>query len=212
MLAGSRYSLVRESIRDAKRNDSWAPRSDSPRILAVMGGTDPTGMIVEVARALAQTERQFTATLICAPPWRANVDRLISGCSNIHVVEPTNDLPALLEQADLAISAAGTSSWELCTMGIPSVLIEVVDNQTASLTKLVDRGLVWGVSPSTIGLENVSHEIRDNVERLIDDGDLRRSMSEHCVADFDGGGASRVVEEMERVHGGHPVRGLGSNP
>ena len=210
MLAGSRYSLVRESIRYAKRNDPWALKSDSPQILAVMGGSDPTGMIVEVARALALTERQFTATLICAPPWRADVDRLISGYSNIHVVEPTNDLPALLVQADIAISAAGTSSWELCTMGIPSVLVEVVDNQTESLTKMLNRGLVLGVMPSTTGLENVSHEIRDTVERLIDDVGLRRSLSEHCLADFDGGGASRVVEEMERVHRGHPVRGLGS--
>jgi spore coat polysaccharide biosynthesis predicted glycosyltransferase SpsG len=204
ILAGSRYALVRESIRDAKRNDPWALRSDSPQILAVMGGSDPTGMIVEVARALAQTEYQFTATLICTPLWRTDVDRLISGYSNINILEPTKDLPALLGQADLAISAAGTSSWELCTMGIPSVLIEVVDNQTEPLTKMVSGGLVLGVVPSTTGLENISHEIRVTVERLIDDVDLRRSLSDHCLANFDGGGASRVVAEMERVHRGQP--------
>jgi len=211
LLAGSRFALVRQPIINVKRHVPWLLTNHAPRVLGVMGGSDPTGMIVEVARAVATTTRPMAATLICAPQWQATVDEYLSGHDGVRVIEPTSELHVLLANTDIAISAAGTSSWELCTLGLPSILIEVVENQTESLAAMTEKELVIGISSASHGREGTSDAIKLNLERLIDDENLRRSLSEHCVTAFDGLGASRVVAEMERVYGGESVRGLGSS-
>jgi UDP-2,4-diacetamido-2,4,6-trideoxy-beta-L-altropyranose hydrolase len=205
ILAGSKFALVRRAIRNVKRDDPWKLSTETPRVLAVLGGSDPTGMIVDVARALSAVSHDFSATLVCAPAWRAEVNDIIGNKPNFTIIEPTDELPALLAHTDIAISAAGTSSWELCTLAIPSILIEVVDNQTEGLREMTARGLVIGLSPTTLGRDAISLEITRQVDRLIDDEDARRALSQTCSKDFDGHGAGRVVEAMARFSGGLPA-------
>jgi spore coat polysaccharide biosynthesis predicted glycosyltransferase SpsG len=205
MLAGSEFALVRRAIRDVKRVDPWKFSTGTPRVLAVLGGSDPTGMIVDVARALSTVTGNLTATLVCAPAWRAEVNDIVRDKPNFTIIEPTDELPALLAHTDITISAAGTSSWELCTLAIPSILIEVVDNQTEGLREMTARGLVVGLSPTTLGREAIAPEITRQVDRLIDDEAVRRALSTTCTKDFDGQGAARVVEAMARFSGALPA-------
>jgi spore coat polysaccharide biosynthesis predicted glycosyltransferase SpsG len=53
MLAGSEFALVRRAIRDVKRVDPWKFSTGTPRVLAVLGGSDPTGMIVDVVEEVS---------------------------------------------------------------------------------------------------------------------------------------------------------------
>jgi UDP-2,4-diacetamido-2,4,6-trideoxy-beta-L-altropyranose hydrolase len=205
MLAGSDFALVRRAIRDVKRVDPWKFSTGTPRVLAVLGGSDPTGMIVDVARALCAVARDLTATLVCAPAWRAEVNDIVGDKPNFTVVEPTDELPKLLARTDIAISAAGTSSWELCTLAIPSILIEVVDNQTEGLREMTSRGLVVGLSPATLGRDAIAPEITRQVDRLIDGEDARRALSNTCAKNFDGKGSVRVVEAMAGFPSGLPA-------
>lgn len=198
MLAGSRYALIRRAIRDVRRESPWVISGETPSILGFMGGTDPTGMIVRVAQAIAATSVRLTGVIICAPAWRESVEELLAGHLDISVIAPTNDLPALLASTDIAISAAGTSSWELCTLGIPSILVEVVDNQTESLREMSKRGLVVGLSPSEFPGENLARAIAQNLERLAVDRGARHSLASACATTFDGKGAVRIVSAMER--------------
>lgn len=196
MIAGTRFALIRRAIRDVRRAEPWVPLSDPPRILAFMGGSDPTGMIVRVAEAIAQTESALQGTIICAPAWREQVDALLASKPAIKVIAPTRELPALLETTDIAISAAGTSSWELCTLGIPSILIEVVDNQTQSLREMTARGLVIGLSPSEYPGAAIAGELARSVDELAQDSHRRQALSQTCLESFDGLGAQRVVKAM----------------
>jgi spore coat polysaccharide biosynthesis predicted glycosyltransferase SpsG len=205
LLAGSEFALVRRAIRDAKRANPWNFLSESPRVLAVLGGSDPTGMIVDVARALCAVTHDMSATLVCAPPWRSQVDDIVGDNQNFTVIEPTDELPKLLANTDIAISAAGTSSWELCTLAIPSILIEVVDNQTEGLREMTSRGLVVGLSPARLGRDAIAPEITRQVERLIDDEEARRVLSNTCAENFDGKGPARVVEAMAGFPSGLPT-------
>jgi UDP-2,4-diacetamido-2,4,6-trideoxy-beta-L-altropyranose hydrolase len=196
LLAGSRFALIRQSIVDARRPQPWKFLADSPHIVAVMGGSDPTGTIVPVTRALRGLNSNFRATIVCASNWRSEVDGLVAGCDNFMVTEPTSELPALLATCDVAVSAAGTSSWEFCTLGIPSVLIDVVDNQAMGLSELSSRGLAEAVSPGHRPTDEFVEALHMAVGGLLSDEKKRRAMSERCLESFDGRGALRVVEAM----------------
>ena len=207
ILAGSRYALIRRAIRSVRRAQPWVAESQPPTILGFMGGTDPTGMIVRVAQAIADTSSPLQSVLICAPTWREQVESLLAGKPEVRIIAPTNDLPALLASTDIAISAAGTSSWELCTLGIPSILIEVVDNQTESLREMTKRGLVIGLSPSSFAGDEMTAAITHHLEDLVGNERLRQSLSHACSAIFDGRGAQRVVESMTRVSADSNLQG-----
>jgi spore coat polysaccharide biosynthesis predicted glycosyltransferase SpsG len=115
----------------------------------------------------------------------------------IDVIAPTNDLPRLLGEADAVVSACGTSAWELCTLGIPSLLIAVADNQRRSLADVQSIGVALGIDAIKSASEH-RDEIGESMSRLISEQSLRRALTGRCGELFDGAGKVRVVEAMER--------------
>ncbi len=197
LLAGSEFALIRHAVLREKRQQPWIPRGLTPHIVAFMGGSDPTGAIVPVAGAFAMMEGDLTASVIADPRWRADVEEKLRGIPGIELLEPTAELPRLLRRADIAVSAAGTSAWELCSLGIPSLLISVVENQRESLTRLETRGLVLGLDLSQGGRESAEARIVERVTRLLSSESEREKLSLDCTGTYDGRGKERVVSAME---------------
>lgn len=164
-------------------------------------------MIVRVAHALAAMPVSTPGVVICTPAWQNDVHFLLARHTLIDVIDPTTELPALLAKTDVAISAAGTSSWELCTLGIPSILIEVVDNQTESLREMTKRHLVIGLSPADFSGNGMTEALTAQLRTLSTDEATRKRLSETCTQLFDGNGAQRVVEAMVDVADGHQSHG-----
>ena len=53
----------------------------------------------------------------------------------INVLTDVTDMAALMIEADLAFGGCGTTSWERCTLGLPSIVIGLAENQNDILTK-----------------------------------------------------------------------------
>jgi len=196
VIAGSKFALVRRAIREARRHEPWKFTDQPPHVLAVMGGSDPGGLIVEVAHALSNVKLKMTVTLVCAPAWRDRVDAIVSGLPGFTVIDPTNDLPQWLTHTHVVISAAGTSSWEICTLGLPAILLGVVDNQSESLRRMVGRGFVEGIDLHNMSRPGLINDMTSRIEQLILNESRRHELSEACTAEFDGHGAQRVVTKM----------------
>jgi spore coat polysaccharide biosynthesis predicted glycosyltransferase SpsG len=98
--------------------------------------------------------------------------------------------------ADVVISAAGTSAWDICTLGVPAVLVAVVDNQRKSMRQAISGGLALGLDIVAGGPETLA-EVAQLLGRLLDEVALRRSLSVASRLAFDGNGASRVVTAVE---------------
>ncbi len=191
-LAGSSFALVRSAILDARRDEPWRVRGARTRVLCFMGGSDPTAASVGVARSLAGQKLLLT---IIAPETEHDELRSIAQGEEWRILAPTPKLPSLFAEADIVISAAGTSAWDLCTLGIPSVLIAVVENQQPSLCAAVEHGLALGLD--VVDDRSLLAGVRDEVHRLISDESLRHELSGAARRAFDGNGAARVAERME---------------
>lgn len=196
LLAGNMYCLVRDSVLD-ELNKERRPKNSIPHIVAVMGGSDPTGAIVEIAKALSKVEVPFSADVISNESWFEQVEQNLKEKAGVRILRPTPELPQLLGAADISISAAGTSAWELCTLGTPSILISVVDNQSASLKQLMKEELILGIDAAEDKREILSQQVFENVMNLLENLDLQVKLSESSRAKFDGHGKYRVVEAME---------------
>jgi len=220
LLRGSRYMPVRQRVIDARRQvvelaPAAAPEAGAPArsVLVVMGGTDPVGLAPAAVDLLAGTGLALEVTVIAAGEnaRRARAAAQDSALS-LTVLEPVDDLAALMSCQDLVISAAGTSVWELCCIGVPAAAVCAVDNQRAGYARVVAAGAAIGLGGADLGTDG---EARERAVGLLTgalaDAQVRAGLVAAGRRIVDGLGAWRVVqlwEQAGRLPGGPcPVAG-----
>lgn len=192
VLAGPRFALIRSEIL-VERQIPRPPLRTPPRVVCFMGGTDPTGAIVDVV-ARAMQVRQDVELVVIAPQKSHDEIRAMAP-PRLDLRDPSPDLPLLLGTADVVVSAAGTSAWDVCTLAIPAVLIGVVDNQSGSLAEVRGEGLALGID---LYMGESIARLTEVLDELLSDEILRTDLSARCSAVFDGEGTVRVAEAMEQ--------------
>lgn len=196
VLAGSRYALVRAEIVENRRTS--VPRlNGSPKIVAFMGGSDPTGAMPHVAAGLANLPAAVQLDLIVGETSFRATAAALEGRVGSRLIPPTPDLPRLLAEATIIVSASGTSAWDVCTLGVPSVFIAVVENQLPGLQALTDHGVGLGVDATSN--RSIAESVMAETRRLLEDDALREQLFRGCAMHFDGRGAERVAAELEAM-------------
>ncbi|MFP4063115.1 MAG: hypothetical protein ACLFS2_10015 [Halochromatium sp.] len=96
--------------------------------------------------------------------------------------------------ADLAIGAGGTTTWERCCLGLPSLVVSIAENQRPACETLAAAGVI----------DYLGHQERVTTEHLhrailgiIDQGEHRRRLARASADRVDGQGAQRVIEAMQ---------------
>ncbi|RIV39798.1 PseG/SpsG family protein [Micromonospora radicis] len=201
LLTGSTYALLRDSVL-AARPVAPRPATDLPRpsVLAFFGGTDAADAAPLLTGVLLSTGRPMELTVVAG---RADSVERIAALArgpgqSLRTVPPTGALPALIATADLVVSAAGTSTWELCCLGAPAALVCVVDNQRESYRRVVDAGLVAGLGElSALAADPAARTAAAGVlAPLLTDGTRRAALSVRARAVVDGRGRARVVDAV----------------
>jgi UDP-2,4-diacetamido-2,4,6-trideoxy-beta-L-altropyranose hydrolase len=207
VLAGSRFALLRREFRanaiaGRAATQTWpdkAKRSPPGHVVITMGGSDPpnaTGRILEILSGFGDRRLHITVILGPANTHRASLEPVLETLRRKHEVEllvDPPDLVAALARADLAISAASTSCWELASLGIPLAIVVLADNQLAGAEALAQRG--------TAVLLGWHHELSaaavlQQLRVLFEQPELLRRLSDAARSLIDGRGAGRVAERM----------------
>jgi spore coat polysaccharide biosynthesis predicted glycosyltransferase SpsG len=192
VLAGSRYALVRDAILRHRINSGWDIPGRDSHVVAIMGGTDPACAMTSVAASIAATLPHLRFTAITTSAQVSEVEAAVAAMPNATVLGPRLDLPDLLGTADAVVSAAGTSAWDVCTMGRPVVLVGVVDNQSSGLRQAIERGIAAGIDWTKDGGASVGTLVAE----MLDDVDRRRSFVTRANETFDGRGSRRVAAAL----------------
>lgn len=205
VLRGSRYAPLRRSV--TGRQGDWVLRPVASKVLVVMGGTDPMGMTGPALRLLGSTGLPLQVTAIVAPSAAGRYADLVERYPGVHVelVPPMADLPHALVAQDLVVSAAGTSVWEMCCLGVPMALVATVENQRSGYARVVEAGAAIGLGTSPTELEQPAavRSLKAVLERPAE----RRALSDRARGVVDGLGAWRVVRAWEQLAGGRaPTR------
>ena len=120
---------------------------------------------------------------------RAATDRGV--LDGIEVVRAPDDVGAVFDQADVAVSAAGSTVWELCAMGIPAALVQVADNQQDVARPVADRG-----AAVFVGEAPVEREALDSALDVLADPRPRAILSSAALELVDGLGPRRVLNAL----------------
>ena len=103
------------------------------------------------------------------------------------------NMAKLMARADLAVGAGGVTSWERCTLGLPTILVVIAENQRYIARVLAETGAVL-LADGDDG--RLAEDLLQHVEFLRGDRAAYMRMVENSAAVCDGKGAVRVAEIM----------------
>jgi spore coat polysaccharide biosynthesis predicted glycosyltransferase SpsG len=200
-LAGLSYALMRDDIRATRPAAVPDREADPVGVLAFFGGTDAYGAAPVVVAAAAATGLPWSMTVVAADADLAASCRQVplADGQRLEVVPTLSTLADAVVAADVVLSAAGTSSWELLCLGAAAGLVCVADNQVVSYGRAVDAALVVGIGSLT-ALRTAGPV--PGLGSLLADAGVRRGLRERGWARVDGRGRERVLDAWEACLGG----------
>ena len=170
-----------------------------PTLLVTMGGSDPLGLTLRAARALAPLDSNFRIRFVISSGMQdaGKVAAAIAAMkSNYETVEGADDLSTEYAAADMALCAFGVTAYELAAFGVPAIYLGISDDhaRAASALGMAGMGASLGVASQV-----TDAEILGAVRALMNNGGRRREMRSLGLATMDGGGAARIAADLAQA-------------
>lgn len=190
-LVGPRYALLRTEF------SAVPPRTGIParaqRLFVFFGGIDATGETLKTLDALALLDRPFAAVDVVIGPGNPRREEVLARAGKlpgVRVSVGADDMAARMAAADLALGAGGTTTWERCATGLPSIVLAVADNQVklAHDTAVAGLHLFLGTAADVDATK-----IACALALLADNAPLRQGFADRGRAAVDSRGAARVA-------------------
>lgn len=180
LLVGGAYVLLRREFRDPAGGPAGSPATVSvdssvaalasargpERALVTFGGADPAALTPWVASAVLaalgpEDELVVLAGASMAPSVQASLAELVAaaggGGPRLQLLAEVRNMATLLQSVTVAVSAAGSTTWELMRCGVPALLVSVADNQRAVASGAAAAGaavdLGWHAALTPEGVE-----------------------------------------------------------
>lgn len=175
LLVGSEYTLLRPEFA-LLRKQSLARREKSTsisNILISLGGVDKdnvtASVLTELEKSNLTSQTKITLVMGASAPHLDNVNQqALLSRFNVQVVVNIKDMAQRMTDADLAIGAAGSTSWERCCLGLPTLMFVLADNQKTIAKQLEAVGAVKLSNIATLATQISSLTVKElyNMSRI----------------------------------------------
>ena len=135
LLCGAQYALLRPEF-VTMRPYSLQRRAQPVlrELLVSMGGVDQNNVTRQILQALDASplpaDCRITVVMGATAPWLDDVrNQALSLSRPVRVLVGVSDMAQLMADSDLAIGAAGATSWERCCLGVPTLMLILAENQ-----------------------------------------------------------------------------------
>jgi len=185
-LLGPRYALLQPIYAELHRG--VAPRTGPVRRICIyFGAADRYGVTQLALRAflgLDMPDIEVDVVIDGAAADLAGAVACAAGHANVRVHARQPTLAHLLAGTDLAIGAAGTTSWERLCLGVPSLVITLADNQRPLAAALEARGLIdWLGHHDEVNLTDLQNAL---LRHIAAGGDIASSNAGRALVDGEG--------------------------
>lgn len=199
LLCGSQYALLRPEFA-ALRLYSLQRRAKPQlqQLLITMGGVDKdnvTGKILESLTACALPDGcHITVVMGPTAPWLDEVKtqaQILPWPASVLV--GVNNMAQMMADSDLAIGAAGATSWERCCLGLPTIMLVLADNQHKVAQGLELAGAVQVLKDP----QEIPDRLPALLNGLLSSPSLQVEMCEAAARIADGRGVATVIHQLE---------------
>lgn len=198
LMLGPQFAPVRPEF--AALRATTLPRPNGPirRILVAMGLTDVGGVTARVVERIRPRVNDVTLDIVLGADAASlpGLTRIARRDERIALHVETPEIAALTAVADIAVGAPGSSTWERCVLGLPSLLAALADNQRPAARAMAERGAALVVDAADPAFDI---EFDRAFLRLLRDETLRGALSAASAEVCDGLGAPRVAEAFLKL-------------
>lgn len=173
---GPDYMLLREEFIHSKKRRRTGRITN---ILVSFGGSDPQNETLRVIHILASLNNDATVNVVVgqSSPFRNMIDHFCCKFKNFNYYCQVNNMAQLINKADISIGAGGTSMWERCFLGLPSIVIALAKNQI-DVAKMAQKlgAVIYLGENGTIS----SKQIAEAIHLTFDRPDIVQNLSRHA--------------------------------
>jgi len=208
LLLGTDYTFLRREFRRQPR-----PRRDFPpvarKLLVTLGGSDPDNATETVIRSLDRAAVDAVEAIVLVGPSNPHGARLEVAArasrTSIRLLRNPPNIPELMAECELAVTAGGSTIWELAYFCVPSIVLLLAENQEAAIELLHRRGACRRLGHAS---RVSADELAVVISEVCRDAGARAMLSAALGATTDGLGAERVcaaLRETDRSSAHQPL-------
>lgn len=175
-------------------------RKTAQNVLISTGGADVENVAAEILHQCLKSDA------LCGLKFH-----LIVGALNVHkeelreyakkdrriiLHESVAEMANLMQNCDIAVSAAGSTLYELCACGVPTVTFATADNQLMPSKCFSQKGLMQNAGDMRDGKQKISLAVAQKLQKLVSDDHIRYDTALKMKLMVDGCGAGRLAKKL----------------
>lgn len=196
MLLGESFVPLREEFQQLQQVPAKKNAAD---IFFSAGGADPERIALRFLQEVLCTKKlenyRFHLVLGAFEPDIEEIKALAEKNLQINIYQNVREISKLMNQCDIAVSAAGSTLYELCACGIPTITYILADNQILGEKSLCGKGIMKSAGDVRTKKDFWS-ELMEMIYTLCDNYEERVRMQERAAKTVDGMGAERTIQTI----------------
>jgi len=194
-MLGPKYALLRPEFREARKN--LRKRDGHVKIIMIFfGGSDPTNettKALEAIRMLNRTDIAVDVVVGASNPHRKVIEQIASDLPDCTCHFNVENMAVLMAGADLAVGAGGTTVWERCVLGLPSLVVSFAENQEKTVSDMAESAYLLFLGRSeAVSVDSLYHAL----EIALQSPWLLIRFARKTQSLVDGSGADRIAQEI----------------
>lgn len=195
LIIGSSYIPVRHQFRDV----SYKVRETVQNVLITVGGGDSENIAGRILEGLYCPSLCFFVVAGRFQPHVHDLQKFADECGNVHVCHDVKNMAELMEKCDVAVTAGGSTVYELASVGVPFICFSCADNQEILTTYIKDRHIAEDAGAWHRNPQRTMRNIKEKFDSLLLDRKCRERLSCMERSLTDGRGAARLAGELIQI-------------
>ena len=196
---GCAYVPLREEFLNIERGINETVR----RILITSGGTDTYDVIGNLLQAIQHwpdfADLEYHVIIGALNKNKESLLKLWGNKKNIYFYFNTPDMAKYMAECDVAITAGGSTTYELCACGTPSIIYTVADNQMGIAETFSELDLIYYAGDVRNDMKKCLSNIEKYLRIYMERYDLRENISQRMQNIVDGKGCKNIVSALTDI-------------
>lgn len=195
---GEQYAPLREEFQNIKLNRTF--NQNARNVLFSAGGSDPEHIALLFVKSLVEYENEIKGSYFHIimgrfEPDEAAIRELAISHPWIIPHKDVKRMSNIMLKSDVAVSASGSTLYELCACGVPTITYVLEDNQILGAKSMEEKGLMISAGDFRTN-SNFMDYLFQKLKDLMKNKKQRKTLSINCNKAIDGKGAIRLADAI----------------
>lgn len=184
-------------LRQQFQNVDYRVRDVVREVFLTTGGGDVDNIAGRILDAVYREDIKFHVLVGRFSPHFENWRRRAEQTPNLQIHFDVRNMAELMEKSDVAITAGGSTVYELAAVGVPFICFSYAENQEALVEYIGRENAAASAGAWHRDAAATLERIGSHFEKLCGDAELRRLYSDRERSLIDGRGADRLAEILK---------------